>query len=188
MKRCPKCEAEKPLDAFRLRPNGQPQSHCKACDNKRAAAWAAKNRERAATHSARYQCDNREAINARARQARADNPAPFRAAVTKWRAANRDVAAAAARSWYYANPVRSRAQEAKRRAVKLQAVANWADHDQIARIYASAKELRDAGIDVPVDHVIPLQGKSVCGLHTHENLQILLARENIAKSNNFREV
>ena len=188
MKRCPKCDTVKALGAFRVRATGTPQSHCKACDNVRAAAWAAKNKERAAAHTANYQRKNREALNASARRARAADPASARAAVAKWRAANGETAAAAARAWYYANPVRARAQEAKRRAVKLQAVAGWADHEQIARIYASAKELRECGIDVHVDHVFPLRGRTVCGLHTHDNLQILPAKANIAKGNILHEV
>lgn len=188
MKQCPKCGNTKALDAFYVRSNGRPQSYCKACGNARAVAWAAKNKARTAEYSANYQRQNREAINARARIARASDPVSTKAAVAKWRAANRETAVAASRAWYYANPVRARAQEAKRRAIKLQAVATWADHEQIARIYASAKELRDCGVDVHVDHIFPLQGKTVCGLHTHDNLQILMAKANIAKGNKLTEV
>lgn len=72
--------------------------------------------------------------------------------------------------------------------MKLLAVAKWADHERIAVVYASARELRGCGVDVHVDHIYPLQGRLVCGLHTHDNLQILLAKANIAKGNKSTEV
>ena len=77
----------------------------------------------------------------------------------------------------------------KRRAAKLQRTPSWADLSAIQRMYVEARrKTRKTGIDHHVDHVIPLQGKTVCGLHVANNLQVLTASENGRKYNKLIEV
>lgn len=60
---------------------------------------------------------------------------------------------------------------------------------EIASIYEACRK-RSAVTGVPhhVDHIVPLQGRMVCGLHVHWNLQIMTASENCRKSNRFFDV
>lgn len=75
-------------------------------------------------------------------------------------------------------------KEGKRRASKLNATPSWVDHKKINMIYEKARWLESiTGLKYHVDHVIPLKGKNVCGLHIWENLQLLEASINLSKGN-----
>jgi hypothetical protein len=69
--------------------------------------------------------------------------------------------------------------------IRAQATPKWADHDAILAIYAEARQRRAAGEPVEVDHIVPIRGKAVCGLHVHWNLQIITKEENARKKNNL---
>lgn len=60
----------------------------------------------------------------------------------------------------------------------------WADREMIKNKYVEGRLLTEqTGIAHHVDHVIPIKGNNVCGLHVHENLKVITATENIEKSN-----
>lgn len=71
------------------------------------------------------------------------------------------------------------AHEAKRRASKLQRTVSWANLEAIKELYKNCPE------GYHVDHIIPLQGKNVSGLHIETNLQYLTAEANLKKGNDF---
>ncbi len=82
--------------------------------------------------------------------------------------------------WSRENPDGRAAIGAKRRSTKLQRTPPWADLKAIEAIYTRAQLLGEH-----VDHIIPLRGKLVSGLHVAENLQCLPATENQRKGNKF---
>ena len=79
------------------------------------------------------------------------------------------------------------ALKAKRRADLLARLPKWLSVDEkwmIGQAYALAKlRSKMTGFDWHVDHVIPLRGKDVSGLHTPYNLQVIPAIENLRKGN-----
>lgn len=72
------------------------------------------------------------------------------------------------------------ARNALRKARKLKATPSWANLALIKEIYLNAEGDH-------VDHIIPLQGETVCGLHVENNLQYLSPKDNMAKGNKLLE-
>jgi len=73
-----------------------------------------------------------------------------------------------------------------RRAAKRSAFPLWANRNAISEVYRHARERSEKdGEAWHVDHEIPLQHALVCGLHVHQNLKVVLAAENLSKSNKF---
>ena len=71
----------------------------------------------------------------------------------------------------------------------MQATPPWLNYDhkqEIEFTYSLAKECELlTGDQYHVDHIVPLQGENVCGLHVPWNLQVLPADINLKKSNSF---
>lgn len=72
-------------------------------------------------------------------------------------------------------------------AARKQATPKWADMEAIEKIYAEcrARNKKARRKAYQVDHIIPLRGKLVCGLHVEGNLQILTKAANRKKNNKF---
>ena len=69
-----------------------------------------------------------------------------------------------------------------------QATPKWANKKEIRKIYREAKILTArSGVKMAVDHIYPLKGKYVCGLHVEYNLRIITAKANLIKHNKVYE-
>lgn len=76
------------------------------------------------------------------------------------------------------------ADGAARRAGIGRATPPWADRAAIKALYAECMERsRSTGVRHEVDHIVPLKGELVSGLHVHWNLRVITAAENREKSN-----
>ncbi len=128
-----------------------------------------------------------------------NNKQAYLSRAAKWREENREKHRASCRAAYHKRRERSRelhkvwqkenkgACNAKTRtyqADKLNRTPAWADLVAIKQIYIECARIsRETGIKHHVDHIIPLRGKTVSGLHVPNNLQIITAEENIQKRN-----
>jgi len=75
------------------------------------------------------------------------------------------------------------AYAARHRAKRLNAIPTWANLTAIERLYIEA-----ATLGMHVDHIYPLQGGTVCGLHVANNLRLLTLLENLKKGNRVHDV
>lgn len=91
------------------------------------------------------------------------------------------------RSYYEKNRARFAARDLKKETLRTQCIPAWADKKRIQSYYNVCGFFNKINgyIKYHVDHIIPLQGKNVSGLHVHQNLRVILAAENISKKNKF---
>ena len=154
---CGKCKEDKPLDKF-----------VKKRDGRFGVSWSCKKCRH--EDGSKYYFDNKSRINSykqlpeeKSRQ-------------RKWRQANQHVKNFHAASW---------------RAQRKLATPKWLNKDQVQQMKNLYKEARSlskiTNIQHHVDHILPLNNEMLSGLHVPWNLQILIYRDNIQKSNKVDE-
>ena len=158
MKQCYSCDEVKSLDIFtkdRSKPDGL-KIYCKVCANAKKKDW-------------------REA-----------NPEKVYAYDKQWQETNKDKKSKNYKNWQQNNRGTVNAYNAKRRALEKSSTPSWADLEAIKSLYNVAQYfdwISGGFVKHHVDHIVPLKGKTVCGLHVENNLQILIDKDNLRKSN-----
>lgn len=177
MKFCPQCKIEKSSDNFwnsKKSKDGM-ACYCKDCYRLRQKEYTATHKEHVRSKALSFYYENKERISKERKEKY--NPKPKKPSPTletikmwkeRWKKNNKDKICA------YAN---------KRRAILLKSVPDGVDWEAINNVYKEAAERRKNGEDVQVDHIIPLMGKTVRGMHCAENLRIISRRENLSKGN-----
>jgi 5-methylcytosine-specific restriction endonuclease McrA len=199
---CTKCGIVKPLDADHFSPRKEGRlkfmSSCLNCGSAARRVYYANNREACIAASSaivrakfandpEFRRNHAERSKAGERALKEANPERYARRLEKHR------------KWHAANPEKVKAQPSmskaarcayasKRHAATLQATPAWAELEAIARLYVQAQALTEStGIPHHVDHIVPLRGKTVCGLHVLANLRVVTEDENKRKSNRLIE-
>lgn len=190
MKICTRCGEGKDRSLFSRRarsPDGL-QPACKACVAHYDAGYRELNKERILARQLAWKRANRERIRAKEQEYRAKRPELERARQQRCKEKDpeRYARRAADRTLRYRKryPEKHNAAVARRNAAKLLASPSWADRELIKEFYHLARlRTKATGIPWHVDHVVPLRGEAVSGLHVEHNLQVIPAKLNQAKGN-----
>ena len=150
--------------------------------------WAKANPEKVRATAKKHYAANKEDKAAYQKEYRAAN----REKVSEWHkdyyVANKEKITARNKRWAQVNSGKVNAKTVKYYAAKLQRTPPWANMKKIERIYQLASwASRFIVRPLHVDHIIPLQGGDISGLHVETNLQILFGSENQSKCNRWVE-
>jgi len=164
MKTCNRCKLTKSLVSF-TKDKSQKDGLDRRCIECKAANYAKIDKEKRSVWRKEYYENNKEHELVLSAIYKSDNAQYYKDYIS---------------AYYKKFPEKGAAKTAKYRATKLHATPLWISEEQLEEmllIYQNCPK------GFHVDHIIPLQGKEVKGLHVPWNLQYLPARENQRKSN-----
>lgn len=160
---------------------------CIKCALERVKKYQTKNPEIIKQRAASYAQDNKDLRSANHKAWRLSNLEHDAARKSKYRVKNIVKVKATYKQYYESNYPRMLAKRNKQHADKIKRIPAWLtkdDHWMIEQAYElAALRTQMFGFLWHVDHVLPLRGKLVSGLHVPTNLQVIPGVDNLRKSN-----
>jgi hypothetical protein len=150
--------------------------------------WRDKNPASQSKADANWYASNRDRKLAADKARREKNHAEFLARERASYLKHKEARAVRLAKWHAKNPGKINTYAAKRRSSKADRTPPWLaseQHEQILAFYTMAVTLSNSGESYHVDHIIPLRGRTVSGLHVPWNLQVLTQTDNLKKNNHF---
>lgn len=165
---------------------------CVSCTLETKARKIAKNPEARAKADAAYYKKNKLRISDRNRSYYENNKDAIAEYGASYREINRDKVRERVRKRYAENSCELRAISSRIRAMRSKRFVYWGEehsektkHVEKACHEAAVHLEKETGVQHSMDHMIPLMGRLVCGLHVWNNLQVLPADVNRRKQNKF---
>jgi hypothetical protein len=147
------------------------------------------NKDHIADRRKKYYAENKDRIRTMEKQYAKANPEIAYAKSRRYRDRHPEKVAQLQKEYRAKNPHVFVGHAMKRTLAKKQRVPNWLtdfDHIHIKCLYQlAAMRSQESGQAWQVDHIVPLQGKRVSGLHVPSNLRVITASENRRKKNAF---
>ena len=147
------------------------------------AVWRESNREKIRESQKKYYESNKEACNQRVKKCHIENREYYSAKAKQWVEKNKDRHLQNRRNRYSKNSA-SEIAKVRRRQGKIKHGEIFMNKAEIAEVQGMY-DFCSIFPGFEVDHIIPLNGKNVSGLHVLSNLQVLPISENRSKSNKF---
>jgi hypothetical protein len=206
VKSCKNCGEVKELSEFykSKRHKDGLFSECKSCHKLKVAnrsdkeaierrkayqkKYRSENSEKLKRYRKEYYKRNKESILNKNKEYALKNPEFTKEYKKKWASKNKEKVKSSLKKHYSkrVNKAKRNSYTAKRRCLKKKATPKWYEKDKIEVLYQKAKWLSSlTGMDYHVDHVIPINSDTVCGLNVWANLQILEVSENSKKGNSY---
>ena len=131
--------------------------------------------------------ENKQLLQEYAREYYKANKQKYIEKAKNWKDENKDRRAEISNKHKKNNRAYYTADTAKYRADKDQRTPNWLTEFDLLHIkclyQVAAMRTRESGEPWHVDHIIPLRGKLVSGLHTPANMRVIRGEENERKNN-----
>ena len=149
------------------------------------AIWRANNRDKTRAAQQRYYEKNKEVCDARVKESHSKKPEYYAQKSTEWQNENKERHLQNRRNSYARNSAKE-IERVRRRQKKIrhgEMFMNQAEQAEVQGMYDFCQIFKS----FEVDHIIPLNGKTVSGLHILSNLQVLPISVNRSKGNKFKE-
>ena len=184
-KKCSCCLQVKELPCFNASSKGKygKEARCRLCKKE----WYSSTKAQRLEQMSEYYIKNKEAVQKKNKIWIDNNRDVYLTRKKEYRQENLEKSRASVRAWAKSNRPKANAIAKKYKVSKLSRTPAWLTEFDLLKMQClyqvAAMRTRESGQAWHVDHIVPLQGETVSGLHAPWNLRVITASENLSKSN-----